>query len=62
MMGEQVTFRCNVHDDRRFVKDRHAYLDFYSASLLNQQSTGKLIAPLGHIIMIPRQLVFAPIS
>jgi hypothetical protein len=30
-------------------------LDFYSASLLKQQSAGRHVAPLGHIILILRQ-------
>ena len=38
--------------------DGHAYLDFYSASSLEQQSAGKHVSPLGHIILIPNQSVF----
>ena len=34
-------------------------LDFYSASSLKQQSAGRHVAPLVHIILIPSQLVFA---
>jgi len=37
----------------------HAELDFYSASSLKQQSTGRHVAPFGHIILIPSQPVFA---
>ena len=37
----------------------HAELDFYSASALKQQSAGRYVAPLGHIILIPSQPVFA---
>jgi hypothetical protein len=37
----------------------HAELDFYSASSLKQQSTVRHVAPLGHIILIPSQPVFA---
>ena len=37
----------------------HAELDFYSASSLKQQSTARHVAPLGHIILIPSQPVFA---
>ena len=44
----------------RFVLDQHAELDFYSASLLKQQSAGRHVAPLRHIILIPSQPVFAP--
>ena len=50
------------HDDDDevcFVLDQHADLDFYSASLLKQQSTGRHVAPLVHIILIPSQPVFA---
>ena len=42
-----------------FVLDQHAWLDFYSASSLKQQSMGRHVAPLGHIILIPSQPVFA---
>jgi hypothetical protein len=34
-------------------------LVFYSASSLKQQSAGRHVAPLGHIILIPSQPVFA---
>jgi hypothetical protein len=34
-------------------------LDFYSASSLKQQSAGRHVAPLGNIILIPSQPVFA---
>ena len=37
---------------------KHADLDFYSTSSLKQQSTGRHVAPLGHIILIPSQPVF----
>jgi hypothetical protein len=43
----------------RFVLDQHAELGFYSASSLEQQSAGRDIAPLGHIILIPTQPFFA---
>jgi hypothetical protein len=43
----------------RFTLDRHAELDFYSASSLKKQSAGRQVAPLGHIILIPSQPVFA---
>jgi len=33
-------------------------LDFYSASSLNQQSAGRHVALLGHIILISSQPVF----
>jgi hypothetical protein len=34
-------------------------LDFYSANLLKQQSSGKYVYTLGHISQIPSQQVFA---
>jgi hypothetical protein len=34
-------------------------MDFYSASSMKQQSVDRHIAPLGHIIPIPSQSVFA---
>jgi hypothetical protein len=46
-------------DEIRFVLDQRAELDFYSASSLKQQSAGRHVAPLGHIILIPSQPVFA---
>ena len=49
---EQVNFEWD-DDEVRFVLDQHAELDFYSASSLKQQSAGRHIATLGHIILIP---------
>jgi hypothetical protein len=46
-------------DEVRFVPDQHADMDFYCASSLKQQSTDRYVAPLGHIILIPSQPVFA---
>ena len=40
-------------DEVRFVLDQYAKLDFYSASSLKQQSAGRHVAPLVHIILIP---------
>jgi len=51
---EQVNFQWD-DDDVRFVLDQHAELDIHSASSLKQQSAGKHVAPLGHIILIPSQ-------
>jgi hypothetical protein len=48
--------------DRGFELDQHTHdtvLDFYSASSLKQQSAGRRIAQLVHIILIPNQPVFA---
>ena len=55
---EQVNYQWD-DDEVRFVLDQHAELDFYSASSLKQQSAGRYVAPLGHIILIPSQPVFA---
>ena len=55
---EQVNFQWD-DDEVRFVLDQHAELDFYSASSLKRQSEGRHVAPLGHIILIPSQPVFA---
>ena len=48
-----------IFNEARFVLDQHAELDINSASSLKQQSAGRHVAPLGHIILIPSQLVFA---
>jgi hypothetical protein len=48
-----------MNDEVRFVLDQHAELDFYSASSLKQQSAGRHVASLGHIILIPSQSIFA---
>ena len=45
-------------DDVCFVLDQHVELDIYSASSLEQQSAGRHVAPLGHIILISSQPVF----
>ena len=44
---EQVNFQWD-DDEVRFVLDKHAELDFYSASLLKQQSAGRHVAPRRH--------------
>ena len=54
---EQVNFQWD-DDEVHFVLDKHAELDFYSARSLKQQSAGRHVAPLGHIL-IPSQPVFA---
>jgi len=54
---EQVNFQWD-DDEVCFVLDQHA--EFYSASSLKQQSADRHVAPLGHIILIPSQPVFAP--
>jgi hypothetical protein len=42
-----------------FWRDDDDEVDFYSASSLKQQFAGRHDAPLGHIILIPSQPVFA---
>ena len=49
-------------DDSHFVLDQHAELEFNSASSLRQQSTGRHVTLLSHIILIPSQPVFVLIS
>jgi hypothetical protein len=46
-------------DDVLFIQDQHTELDFYSVSSLKQQSAGRHVALLGHIILIPNQPGFA---
>jgi hypothetical protein len=46
-------------DEVGFVLDQHSELDFHSASSLKQQSANRHVAPLGPIILIPSQPVFA---
>jgi hypothetical protein len=48
-------------NDVSFVLDQHAKLDLYNASSLNQQSAGRHVIPLVHIILIPSQPVFTPL-
>jgi hypothetical protein len=55
---EQINFQWD-DDEVCFVLDQHAELDFYSASSLKQQSAGKHVPPLRHIILIPSRPVFA---
>jgi hypothetical protein len=51
---------CQNNDDEVcFSLDQHTEVDFYSASLLQHQSAGRHVAPLGHIILIPSQSIFA---
>ena len=56
--GENKLIHWN-NNEFRFVLDQHAYLDFYSASSLKQQSEDRHVTAIGHIIPIPRQPVFA---
>jgi quinol-cytochrome oxidoreductase complex cytochrome b subunit len=41
-----------------YLYNQHAELDFNSASSPKQQSADRHVAPLGHIILIPTQLIF----
>ena len=45
-------------DDVIFVLDQHAELNFYSVISLKQHSAGRYVAPLWHVILIPRKPVF----
>jgi hypothetical protein len=58
--SEGVSDCCLIspHLECDFVLDQHAELDFYSVSSLKQQSEDRHVAPLGHIILIQRKLVF----
>ena len=55
---EQVNFQLN-DDEVRFVLDQDTELDFFSASLLKQQSADGHVCPLRKIILIQSQAVFA---
>jgi hypothetical protein len=55
---EQVNFQWD-DDEVRLILDQHAELDCYSASSLKQQSAGRHVAPLEHIILISSKPVFA---
>ena len=46
-------------DNVRFVLDQYPELNFYCVNSLKQQSVGKHVTQLGHIILIPSQPVFA---
>ena len=54
---EQVNFQWD-DDEVRFVLDQHAELDLHSASSLKQQSGGRHVTSLGHIL-ITSQPIFA---
>ena len=60
LLWEQVNFQWD-DDEFRFVLiiTKNVELDFYSASSLKQQSADRHVAPLGHIILITSQPVFA---
>jgi len=48
-----------MKNDVRFVRYQYIKLDYYSASSLKQQPTGRHVAPLGHIFLITNQPIFA---
>ena len=48
-----------IFNEVAFVLDQHALCTFYSASSLKQQSGDRHVVPLGHIILIPGQPIFA---
>ena len=56
---EQFNFQWDDDEVRLCTLVQHALLDFYNASSLKQQSACRHVAPLGHIILIPSQPVFA---
>jgi hypothetical protein len=58
MGGKKLIFNWN-DDEVRFGLDQHGELDLYGASSLKQQSAGRHVAPLGHIILISSQRIFA---
>jgi hypothetical protein len=49
---EHINFQWD-DNEVRFVLDQQAELNFYAASSLKQQSAGRHVTPLGHIILIP---------
>ena len=59
IMARTSYFQWDDDDEVRFVLDQYAELDFYSASSFKQQSAGRHVAPLGHIILILSQPIFA---
>jgi len=57
-LQEQVTFWWHDHD-WSFVLDQHAWLEFYSASPLKQQSAGRHVALFKQIILILSPTILA---
>jgi hypothetical protein len=57
MSNDETAIFQLYHDDVRFIQGQHTYVGFVSASSLKQQSTGKHIAPRGHIILNPSQQI-----
>ena len=48
-----------IFSEIRFLLNQHTELEFHSTSSLKQQTAGRHVASLGHIILIPSQTVFA---
>jgi uncharacterized membrane-anchored protein YjiN (DUF445 family) len=57
-IGNNFFKEQKIQDAKRKYK-KALIVGFYSASSLKQQSVGRHVAPLGHIILIPCQPVFA---
>jgi hypothetical protein len=55
-MTVSKTWNIKIFCDITMVLDQHAELDFYSASSLKQQSVGRHVTPLRHIILIPSHI------
>ena len=55
---EQVTFQWDNDVFRSVLGRQTREVDFKSVSSLKQQSTCRLVVPLGHSILIPSQLFF----
>ena len=55
IMATTTNIQCNDGDDIRFILDQ---MDLYGANLLKQQSAGRHVPPLGHIILVLRQPIF----
>ena len=47
---DNLHFNEMIDGDVHFLLDQPAQLNFYSASSLKQQSTGRKLAPLGHYL------------
>ena len=48
---------CDGDDDVSIELDQHAELEFHSANSLKQQSAGRHVLTLGHILLIKSQTV-----
>jgi hypothetical protein len=63
LLGQLNISNYSIHILSKYIHelifDNEAELDFYSASSLKQQSADRHVVPLGPIILIPSQPVFA---